>query len=219
MKKSALDFLVTIDQGSGEVFGSLAEDVVNVAGLTSEHQTIGLVEMESNDFQGYPNSGILGLAFSTISATGRPTLFENLMKQDKLMAPFFSVHLARGTEDGSEVPYLALDPTYKHSPVTVVPWLFRRRENDRCCQMGSCVIEDVLGCERDGTKVGRRANKCPGRSGSCKCRWTKPNSFVLNRYFEKAIDTGTTLIYVPDPIAQTVYSSVMRFRTLTLGST
>lgn len=96
---------------------------MNLAGLTSEHQTIGLVEMESSDFQGYPNSGILGLAFSTISATGRPTLFENLMKENKLLAPFFSVHLSRGTVDGSEVPPYFLDPVHKNSPIVAVPRL------------------------------------------------------------------------------------------------
>ena len=106
---------MTITQGSGEVFGTIAEDVVSVAGLTSEQQTIGLVEMESSDFQGYPNSGILGLAFSTISSTGKPTLFENLMRENKLMAPFFSVHLTRGTEDGSEVLQLGPDPMRKYS--------------------------------------------------------------------------------------------------------
>ncbi|KLO12257.1 acid protease [Schizopora paradoxa] len=163
----------SVAYGSGEVFGTIAEDVVSVAGLTSEQQTIGLVEMESSDFQGYPNSGILGLAFSTISSTGKPTLFENLMKENKLMAPFFSVHLTRGTEDGSELCLGCFDVTKTTGQVKWVP-----------VSSKTYWAVNITRLYSDGIDI------------------SVPDDFVA------AIDTGTTLIYVPDPIAQTIYSSI-----------
>ena len=90
-------------KGSGSVLGTIGHDVVSMAGLSFTNQTIGLVDSESRDFDGYPNSGILGLAFSTIATFGEPTLFENLMIDQKVLMPFFSVHLSRREKAGSEV--------------------------------------------------------------------------------------------------------------------
>ena len=74
-----------------------------IAGLKYANQTLGLVDIESHDFDGYPNSGILGLAFGTIATSGEPTVFENLMANGQVLMPFFSIHLARGGKGGSEV--------------------------------------------------------------------------------------------------------------------
>lgn len=90
-------------QGSGEVSAVLAMDVVAVQGLSYHNQTFGAVKSESGDFNDYPNSGLLGMAFSSIAISGQPTFFENLIKHKSLAAPMFSVHLTRGEERGSEV--------------------------------------------------------------------------------------------------------------------
>lgn len=85
------------------MLGTIGHETVSMAGLTVTNQTIGLVDTESHDFDGYPNSGILGLAFSTIATFGQPTLFENLMMNQQVLMPFFSVHLSRRQKAGSEV--------------------------------------------------------------------------------------------------------------------
>jgi cathepsin D len=62
----------------------------------------------SSDFNDDPISGLIGLGFSSIAASGEPTFFENLIVQDKVSAPFFSVYLTRGKASGSMVCSLAL---------------------------------------------------------------------------------------------------------------
>jgi hypothetical protein len=87
----------------GEVEGKLIEDTVTIGGIPVKHQAFGAVNYESSDFEYYPMSGILGLAYSSISSSGKRTVFENLMANRQVVAPFFSVHLERNRERGSEV--------------------------------------------------------------------------------------------------------------------
>lgn len=51
----------------------------------------------------YPSSGLIGLAFQSISRMNAPNFFESLLAARKLAAGIFSIHLTRGQEDGSEV--------------------------------------------------------------------------------------------------------------------
>lgn len=89
----------------------LATDVVAVQGLSIHNQSFGAVTQESDDFNSYPNSGLLGMAFSSIAASGKSTFFDNLVKEEQLAAPMFSVHLERGEETGSEVCLFAVPNT------------------------------------------------------------------------------------------------------------
>jgi cathepsin D len=57
----------------------------------------------SSDFNDDPISGLIGLGFSSIAVSGEPTFFENLIMQNKVSAPFFSVYLTRGKASGSTV--------------------------------------------------------------------------------------------------------------------
>ena len=88
--------------------GVLGTDAVTLAGLTFPNQTIGCARTVSDDFNGLPISGIMGAAYSTIAASGQPTVFENLMSSGQVLAPFFSVHMTRGAKTGSEVCYFNL---------------------------------------------------------------------------------------------------------------
>lgn len=88
--------------------GQLAKETVSMAGLNYGNQTVGLANQVSDDFNGYPYSGIMGLAFGTISVSGSPTVFENLMETRQVLAPFFSMHMVRGGSPGSEVCELLL---------------------------------------------------------------------------------------------------------------
>lgn len=51
----------------------------------------------------YPSSGLLGLAFQSISRMNTPNFFESLLSERKLPAGIFSMHLTRGAEEGSQV--------------------------------------------------------------------------------------------------------------------
>ena len=59
----------------------------------------------SDEFDREPISGLLGLAFGTISKTGKPTFFENLLAQRQLTYGIFSVHMKRRQEYGSQVTW------------------------------------------------------------------------------------------------------------------
>ncbi|KAJ7497233.1 aspartic peptidase domain-containing protein [Mycena latifolia] len=109
--------------GSGEVSGTLIQDVVSMAGLEIEDQFFGAVSKVSDDFNGLPNDGLLGLAFGTISQSGKPTFFETLIKRDMLPAPMFSIHLSRNQESGSDVCFGCLDNLKTLGPVEWVPVL------------------------------------------------------------------------------------------------
>jgi hypothetical protein len=74
-----------------------------MGGLKVNNQYFGAVTDVSSNFNTDPISGCLGLGFSSIAISGKPTFFENLIMQEKVKAPFFSVHLTRGKAIGSKV--------------------------------------------------------------------------------------------------------------------
>ncbi len=92
--------------------------------MTVKNQTICAVHEVSDDLNDEDISGILGLAFSIISDTKQPTFFENLLAQEMLPAPVFSVHLTRAHPNGSEVGSSYDDDAGWRSPGTA---LLRRR--------------------------------------------------------------------------------------------
>ncbi|KAJ3785708.1 aspartic peptidase domain-containing protein, partial [Lentinula aff. detonsa] len=110
-----------VSYGSGTVYGTTASDTVAIAGTAVQNQTFGVVYRESEDFQEYPNDGILGMAFGTIAQSRGLTVFETMMKQGKLKWPCFSVHLARSQETGSEMCWGCYDPTKATGPISWFP--------------------------------------------------------------------------------------------------
>jgi hypothetical protein len=99
-----LDETTRMNKGTGRVSGKVVTDVVSIAGLlTIKNQTFGSVNNRSNEFDKQPNDGLIGMAFGTIAQSRQPTFFENLIKERKIAAPLFSVHLSRHEEKGSSV--------------------------------------------------------------------------------------------------------------------
>lgn len=78
-------------------------DIVSIAGLSTKNQAFGSVNNQSYEFSKQPNDGLIGVAFGTIAQSRQPTFFENLIKERKIAAPLFSVHLSRHEERGSSV--------------------------------------------------------------------------------------------------------------------
>ena len=81
----------------------MAQDTISLGTLTVEQQPFIAVRTESQDFMDYPSSGLIGLAFRSISRMNAPTFFESLLSERKLAAGIFSTHLTRGEANGSQV--------------------------------------------------------------------------------------------------------------------
>ncbi|KAG9125883.1 hypothetical protein FRC07_005789 [Ceratobasidium sp. 392] len=88
--------------GSGWAEGTQAQESVSLGSFSVEGQYIGAVTEVSEDFRGSPASGVLGMAFGSISTVKEATFFENLIATTQVTAPLFGVHLTRGKEYGSE---------------------------------------------------------------------------------------------------------------------
>ncbi|EAU91285.2 pepsinogen A [Coprinopsis cinerea okayama7 len=162
-----------ISYGSGDVVGTVVTDVVSIQGLKIEDQTFALITSESLDFTGYPNDGLLGLAFGTISQTNKPTFFENLIRRKHVGLPLFSIHLARNQQSGSEVCFGCYDGSKAVGPISWLP----------------VVSKTYWTLSLDNIAVNSEGNS-------------------IATQLVAAIDTGTTLIYLPDDIALNFYKLV-----------
>ncbi|KAL8286189.1 hypothetical protein RQP46_004677 [Phenoliferia psychrophenolica] len=115
----------SITYGSGDVSGTVATDVVRVAGLTVNKQTMGAVTEESSDFNGDPSAGLLGLGFQSIAETNQPTVVENLVASGKLTSKLFTFYLERGSQtgrtQGSQLSIGAIDPAHYVGDITYTP--------------------------------------------------------------------------------------------------
>ncbi|KAJ3499805.1 hypothetical protein NLJ89_g10055 [Agrocybe chaxingu] len=158
--------------GTGDVRADLAKDVVSIQSLSVQNQAFGAASRVSDDFNGYPNSGLLGLAFSTIAASKQPTFFENLIRNKQLAAPIFSVYLARNEESGSEVCFGCSDSDKTSGPVSWVP----------------VISKTYWAVKLDSISVNST---------------TAPAVDTV-----AAIDTGTTLIYLPANLARRFYDMI-----------
>ncbi|KDR75428.1 hypothetical protein GALMADRAFT_249483 [Galerina marginata CBS 339.88] len=140
--------------------------------MSIQQQAFGAVSSESVQFAAYPNSGILGMAFSTISVSGKPTFFENLIKEEKVVEPLFSVHLERGKEVGSEVCFGCYDQSKTTGKVYWVPLVSKTYWPLALDSMSvngtSALADDIIA----------------------------------------VIDTGTTLIYIPEILATKIYELI-----------
>ncbi|EJD46139.1 acid protease [Auricularia subglabra TFB-10046 SS5] len=176
-KKTTQKF--SIQYGSGSASGTLGHDTVTIAGLTVSDQYFGLVDKPSSDFLGTPSSGLIGMAFSSIASSKKPTFFENLMMGNKGMSPFFSVYLTR-TSTGAKGSQVCLG-CYDRSKVADgggITWL-------------PVTSKTYWAVGMTGALVNKKA-VVPPSGGS----------------LYAAIDTGTTLIYVPNAFAKAIYAQV-----------
>ncbi|KIY74371.1 acid protease [Cylindrobasidium torrendii FP15055 ss-10] len=110
-----------ISYGTGSARGIVGRDTVHIAGMSVTNQSFGAVDRLTADFNEYPNDGLLGMAFGTISRTRAETVFENLMRQGQIQDPMFSIHLGRMREQGSELCLGCSDPTKMAGTIAWVP--------------------------------------------------------------------------------------------------
>ncbi|KAG8919744.1 hypothetical protein FRC01_001140 [Tulasnella sp. 417] len=90
--------------------GTIALDVVTVAGLSVANQSFGAIQTESND-QGLPSAGIMGMGFPSNAETRATPFFWNLVHNSALASNLFSFYLSRDVETGSELCFGCVDST------------------------------------------------------------------------------------------------------------
>ncbi|EIN11517.1 acid protease [Punctularia strigosozonata HHB-11173 SS5] len=95
---------ITIPYGSGQVSGTLGTDSVELAGFTVTDQTFLVADQISQDFfSGEADvSGIMGLAFESISSTKATPWWQTLVNNDLLDQPMMSFWLARASRTSSD---------------------------------------------------------------------------------------------------------------------
>ncbi|WVW86417.1 hypothetical protein I302_108463 [Kwoniella bestiolae CBS 10118] len=163
-----------VQYGSGSVSGQLARENVMVANTMVQGQYFGAVNSESSDFQGNPNSGVMGMAFSSISSSGKPTYFENLINNKAVSSPLFGFHLTRRQAQGSQLCIGCYDSSKFTGGISWVPVISQTYWS--------------VSMTSFSTNGGR--------------------SNALSQSLIGAIDTGTTLIYVPTSIADAFYAQI-----------
>ncbi|KAH9958947.1 acid protease [Russula dissimulans] len=96
-----ISFSITFGDGSS-VSGEQYSDVVSVAGLTANNQTLGLATSYSTGFQNnqFAPDGLMGLGFETISVFDASPLFQTLISENVVTSPVFGFKLA---PSGSEL--------------------------------------------------------------------------------------------------------------------
>lgn len=87
-----------ITYGSGDASGTLGSDTVQMAGFSVSNQIFALCDVFDNVVDD-PVSGILGLAFQTISASGATPFWETLVKNGAWDSPVMSFQLSRYIDD------------------------------------------------------------------------------------------------------------------------
>ncbi|EJD07583.1 acid protease [Fomitiporia mediterranea MF3/22] len=85
----------SITYGSGAAAGSLAEDVVQMAGFSVSNQTFALVDQVSSQLLTAPVSGLMGLAFQSIASSGATPFWQNLVESGAWDSPVMSFQLTR----------------------------------------------------------------------------------------------------------------------------
>ncbi|KAL8292380.1 hypothetical protein RQP46_001846 [Phenoliferia psychrophenolica] len=176
------DYDFSIQYGSGSVSGAVATDTVSINGLAVKGQGFGVVSTCSADFQGDPGGGLLGLAFQNLADTGATPFLQRLASQGSLDAPLFGFYLARGKTSGSTLSIGALDRSHYTGSLLYTPVV-------RPGQSGYWQVQ---------------ANwrvQLPNVNG-------KPVVKSGSSSFGAAIDTGTTLVYVPIGVAAAIYQAI-----------
>ncbi|KIJ55496.1 hypothetical protein M422DRAFT_24068 [Sphaerobolus stellatus SS14] len=89
----------SIRYGSGDATGVLAQDTVQMAGFKVEGQTFALANSVSDGLLTAPVSGLLGLAFQSIAASGATPFWQTLVQNGAFDQPLFSFYLTRFIDD------------------------------------------------------------------------------------------------------------------------
>ncbi|KAJ3021494.1 hypothetical protein HKX48_008351 [Thoreauomyces humboldtii] len=110
-----------IQYGSGSATGTTFSDTIELAGVSVQTQTLGLVTSEGQNPQPSDFDGIMGFSFSTIAADGAPTFFENAVSQGSVQKSQFSFFLSSTPGVSSELLLGGTDASHFTGDIAFVP--------------------------------------------------------------------------------------------------
>ncbi|OCH95781.1 acid protease [Obba rivulosa] len=177
-----------VQYGSGEVRGELASDTVQMAGFEVSDQVFGLVEQVEGSLITPPVSGLMGMAFQTLSSSGAPPLWQTLAESGVLDSPLMSFQLTRFNNDSDAFGGSGLEQGGTFTLGAVDSSLFTGDIDyqDIPANAPGYWIQELV-----GLSVGSNAASFPNTS----------SSFA-------AIDTGTTLIGGPSDAVAALYGEI-----------
>ncbi|XP_069798242.1 cathepsin E-like [Narcine bancroftii] len=114
----------TIHYGTGSLTGIFGVDTVNVEGLPVVNQIFGeSVTEPGTTFEYSLFDGILGLAYPSLAVSGATPVFDNMMTQQLVEMPLFSVFLSRNpnSQKGSEIIFGGLDTSHFSGELKWIP--------------------------------------------------------------------------------------------------
>ncbi|XP_056128795.1 pepsin A-like [Lampris incognitus] len=112
---------LSIQYGTGSMTGYLGIDTVEVGGVSVANQVFGLSQTEAPFMAHMVADGILGLAFQSIASDNVVPVFDNMIKQNLVAQPLFSVYLSSDAQKGSEVVFGGSDSSHYTGQVTWIP--------------------------------------------------------------------------------------------------
>uniref|UniRef100_A0A8C5LXW7 cathepsin E n=1 Tax=Leptobrachium leishanense TaxID=445787 RepID=A0A8C5LXW7_9ANUR len=116
----------SIQYGTGSLSGLIGVDQVLVQGIAVQNQQFGESSSEpGNTFVNAAFDGILGLAYPSLAVGGCTPVFDNMMNQNLVEEPLFSVYMSRdpNSSEGGELMFGGIDSSHfsgqlNWSPVT-----------------------------------------------------------------------------------------------------
>uniref|UniRef100_A0A8C8U2Q8 Cathepsin E n=1 Tax=Peromyscus maniculatus bairdii TaxID=230844 RepID=A0A8C8U2Q8_PERMB len=113
-----------IHYGTGSLTGIIGADQVSVQGLTVDGQQFGeSVKEPGQTFVNAEFDGILGLGYPSLAAGGVTPVFDNMMAQNLVDLPMFSVYLSSDPEhgSGSELTFGGYDSSHFSGSLNWIP--------------------------------------------------------------------------------------------------
>ncbi|XP_029429637.1 cathepsin E-A-like isoform X1 [Rhinatrema bivittatum] len=114
----------SIHYGTGSLSGIIGTDQVTVEGITVRNQQFGeSVTEPGSTFADAGFDGILGLAYPSLAVGGCTPVFDNMMAQNLVALPIFSVYMSRNPDSsvGGELIFGGFDPSRFRGDLNWVP--------------------------------------------------------------------------------------------------
>ncbi|OBZ66794.1 Pepsin A [Grifola frondosa] len=188
-----LNTTFSISYGSGAASGTLGQDTVQMAGFQVDSQVFGVVDQITSNLLTSPVSGLLGLGFQSISASGAVPFWEALVDTSgTLDSPLMAFQLTRYIDDANAK---ALEPggTFTLGAVNTTLYTGTIDYQDIPNNQEGYWLQEISGMTVNGAAVALT-------SGTA--------SYA-------AIDTGTTLIGGPASAIAALYGQISGSEALT----
>ncbi|KAJ9124207.1 hypothetical protein QFC22_001005 [Naganishia vaughanmartiniae] len=188
-----------ITYGSGDADGYLAQDTVTMAGYTVNNQVLGVVSSASDNLLQQPYSGLMGLAFETLASSGAMPFWQELVTTNQWPMPAMGFYMARYRDD------------YSATQVEEQGGWFSMGYLNQSLYTGEVNYVSINQNDRDYWRIPVQGAQIQGSTV------TITSSSTGGYAPQAAIDTGTTLIGVPQATAQNFYAKIPGARAISVA--